>query len=186
MIYNFDLKTVGLVVGIALVVAHLVAMLHAKHVRGWLLAFPRSKTMGTILLGMVVAWAYWLASTMDLGEFSNYQGALKIGVPVVGVICFLFVNEFLPVRALGILLLLLAEPVLEAAFLRPEISRLLLVTLAYAWVVAGMFWVGMPYLMRDQIAWLLKSNSRWTALCVAGVAYGAAVLISALMFYGQI
>jgi hypothetical protein len=93
------------------------------------------------------------------------------------------VDEFLSVRALGILLLLLAEPVLEAAFLRAESSRLLLVCLAYVWIVIGMFWVALPYLMRDQIAWLLKSNSRWTAACLGGIVYGVAILISAALFY---
>ena len=57
--------------------------------------------------------------------------------------------------------------------------------LAYVWIVTGIFWVGMPYLMRDQIAWLLKSNSRWMAACIGGVAYGAAVIISALLFFQQ-
>jgi hypothetical protein len=183
MIYNFNLKTVGIIVGCALVIGHLMAVLHAKEVKGLLKAFPRSKVMGALLLGAATLWAFWLVATMDLGEFSNYRMWLEIIVPVSGLLCFQFVDEFLPVRALGILLLLMADPLLEAAFLRPEASRLLLVILAYAWVIAGMFWVGMPYLMRDQIAWLLKSNSRWKAACIGGAAYGAAVLICALFFY---
>ena len=77
----------------------------------------------------------------------------------------------------------MAEPILEAAFLQPPESRLLLVVVAYAWVVLGMFWVGMPYLMRDWISWLLRSEARWKILCVAGLAYGVAVLICSLTQY---
>lgn len=171
--------------GIALVVFHLVALINAKTVKGWLRAFPRSKAMGIVLLGLATAWAFWLVATMDLGEFSGMRTPLKVLVPVACFLCLQYVDDFLSVRALGMLLLLLADPLLEAAFLRPEASRLLLVVLAYAWIVTGMFWVGMPYLMRDQIAWLLKSNSRWMALCLAGAAYGAAVLICALLFFQQ-
>lgn len=183
MIYNFDLRLVGFVVGIALIAAHLVAMVHGKTVRGWLKAFPRSKTMGFALLAVDAVWAFWLVATMDLGEFTDYRTALMVLVPAAFFLSLNFVDEFLSVRALGMLLLLLAEPVLEAAFLRPETSRLLLVVLAYAWIVAGMFWVGMPYLMRDQITWLLKSEMRWKAGGILGVAYGAAVLVCAVAFY---
>ncbi len=80
-------------------------------------------------------------------------------------------------------LLLVAEPVLEAAFLRPETSRLLLVVLAYAWATLGMFYVGMPYLLRDQISWLQKTDARWRAACLAGLAYGVAVLICSATLY---
>ena len=61
-------------------------------------------------------------------------------------------DEFLAVRALGILCLLAAEPLLDAAFFRYEPSRLLVTVFAYLMVVAGLFWVTMPYLLRDQIA----------------------------------
>jgi len=87
------------------------------------------------------------------------------------------------VRAIGFFLILAACPVLDAAFLEPPVTRLLLVALAYVWIVKGMFWVGMPYLMRDQIAWATASPERWKALTLAGVGYGAAVLVCALAFY---
>ena len=62
---------------------------------------------------IVSAWAFWLVATMDLGEFSKYRTLLKILVPAAWFLSLKFVDEFLAVRALGILLLLLAEPVFE-------------------------------------------------------------------------
>ena len=43
--------------------------------------------------------------------------------------------------------------------MRQETTRLLLVLLAYVWIINGLFWVGMPWLMRDQIAWLTRQDS---------------------------
>lgn len=183
MIYNFDLRSIGFFAGIALVVIHLLGILHANSVRAWLKAFPRSKAMGAVFLTVVSLWAFWLISTMDLGEFTKFRTPVLVAIPVFYGLCLKFVDEFLSVRALGILLLLLAEPVLEAAFLRKETSRLLLVCLAYVWIALGIFWVALPYLMRDQVAWLLKSNTRWVAACVAGIVYGVAILVSAALFY---
>lgn len=181
MIYTFvSLRGVGLVVGLLLIALHSLAIVRPRHVRPWLSALPRSKAVGTVLLALDAIWAFLLIYFMDLGEFSHLRGKLLIVIPVAGVLTFLFVDEFLAVRTLGILLLLAAEPLLEATFLRPESSRLLLVALAYAWIVLGMFWVGMPYLLRDQIAWVQKSDSRWRLACEAGLIYGIAVFAASL------
>ena len=57
---------------------------------------------------------------MEMGEFSNFRRPLLIILPVGFLLVLRFVDEFLAVRALGILCLLAAEPLLDAAFLRPE------------------------------------------------------------------
>src|SRR6202022_3464597 len=94
-----------------------------------------------------------------------------------------FVDEFLAVRALGILLLLAAEPLLDAAFFRYETSRLLVTVFGYLLIVAGLFWVMMPYLLRDQINWSARSNERWRLLHGMALAYGLAILACAIALY---
>jgi len=181
MIYNFlSLKTVEIALGVLLVAAHLFALVSARGAQAWLKQFPRSREAGMVLLFIVSAWAFWLVATMDLGEFSKYRTLLKILVPAAWFLSLKFVDEFLAVRALGILFLLVAEPVLEVAFLKPGMGRLLVVLLAYAWALLGMFWVGMPFLLRDQIAWWTKTGLRWQTGCLAGIVYGIAVLASAV------
>jgi len=184
MIYPFlSLQTAGWIVGCALVLLHLIALVNAKEVKGWLRALPRSSGMGTLFLTLDAIWAFAMVATMDLGEFQHWRLPLLVLIPASYLLTLKYVDEFLAVRALGILGLLAAEPVLEAAFLRPPASRLLLVIAAYEWIVLGMLWVGMPYLMRDQISWLLRSEARWKALCLAGLAYGIAVLICSATQY---
>ena len=111
-------------------------------------------------LAVDTLWALWLVSSMDLGEFSQYRTWLQIGVPIAFVLTLTFVDEFLAVRALGMLALLAAEPILSSAFLRPEAARLLLVVVAYLWLTLGLFWVRMSYVLRDQIHWLTKNGPR--------------------------
>jgi len=184
MLYPFlSLQTAGWLVGAGLVILHLFALLNTNAVKGWLRALPRSAVMGQIFLTVDAGWAFALVATMDLGEFSHWRTPLLILIPVAYVLTLQYVDEFLAVRALGILGLLAAEPILEAAFLRAPESRLLLVVLAYTWIVLGMFWVGMPYVLRDQISWALRSEARWKTLCLAGLAYGIAVLICSATLY---
>jgi hypothetical protein len=183
MIYPFSLGFVGIVVGLALIASHVFALRAPDTVRPFLKTFPRSRVAGTILLAIAAIWSFWLVSTMDLGEFARLRTVLVIAVPVGAVLTWMFVDEFLAVRSLGILALLAAGPVLEAAFLRPETTRLFIVSLAYLWIFAGLFLVGMPFLLRDLLAWIVPSTKLYRQTSWAGVAYGTLILLCALAFW---
>ncbi len=177
MIYPLKLETALLITGLWLIAIHAIALVKRSAVQDWLRTFPRSKGLGVILLVAATAWSWWLISTIDLGEFSNWRDRLKIIIPVAAVLTYLYADEFLAVRSLGMLVLLAAEPLLEAAFMRPEVTRLFLVTLVYVWIGFALFWVGMPFTLRDQIAWVIGSETRWRAAVYAGLAYGALLLV---------
>lgn len=184
MIYSLSLQTVGLVVGILLLLIHVGALVFAPTVQNLLRRFPRSGEAGAVLFTAATAWALALVWTIDLGEFSNSRNVFLLIIVAGYILTLFFVREFLAVRALGMLLLLGAEVLIEAAFLRPETSRLLLTVLAYGWAILGMFWIGKPYLLRDQIDWVTRAGWRWRLAAGLGAAYGAAVLVAALTAYG--
>ncbi len=184
MIYQFSLQAVGIVVGSALIAGHGFGLLKPQACFKALKEFPRNKVVGFVLATIAGLWALWLMATMDLGEFSRLRNLLVILIPVTWFLAIKFVDEFLAVRALGFVALLAAAPLLDSAFLQPQISRLLLVVLAYVWATKGIFWVGMPYLLRDQISWATGNASRWQIMMAAGIAYGVAVLVCALLFWG--
>jgi hypothetical protein len=54
---------------------------------------------------------------------------------------------------------------------------------AYLLVIAGLFWVTMPYLLRDQIDWSTRNNTRWRLLHGMAVLSGAVILVLALTQY---
>jgi hypothetical protein len=173
MIYpHLDLHTVSLLAGLWLILSHAFALFCPKPVQKWLRKFPRSKAAGVVLLGIDSLWALTLIATMDLGEFSNLRTTLLVVIVVATFLTFRYVDEFLPVRALGIFMLLIAEPLIEAAFLQPGEGRLFLVAFAYLLAVLGMVWVGMPYLMRDFIDRARSSSTLWSVAALAGIVYG--------------
>jgi hypothetical protein len=176
MIYPLSLELALVLTGLVLIGLHAVALAAPQATQEWLRAFPRSQTMGVVLFTLAVIWSEILIWKIDLGEFTNWRPRLLIIVPAVWLLTLMFVEEFLAVRALGMLVLLAAEPLLEAAFLRPETSRLFLVTLVYVLIVFALFWIGMPYTLRDQIAWLTRTAGRWRLAVIGGVAYGALLL----------
>jgi hypothetical protein len=181
MIYHFSLQAVGWIAGVLLIVCSLLALI--VPVRNFLPDFPRSRAAGAALLTVDAVWSFWLLATMEMGEFSSFRRPLLVLLPVGLFLVLRFVDEFLAVRALGILFLLAAEPLLDAAFLQPEKSRLLVVVLAYVMIVAGLIWVTMPYLLRDQINWTLQHLARWRVVSGIALAFGVAILICAVTTY---
>jgi hypothetical protein len=183
MIYDLSLQTGGFIAGIVLVLLSLPGLVKPGPAQNWLKRFPRSGVAGVVLLTLTLIWSFWLLATMEMGEFSSFRRPLMIVLPIGYVLVLRFVEEFLAVRALGILCLLAAEPLLEAAFFRYETSRLFLTVLAYLLIVAGLFWVTMPYLLRDQINWSARSNTRWHTVHGIAAAYGMTILACAFTQY---
>ena len=182
MIYSLKLETALFIVGLFLIAIYGFALARPHQAKVWLRAFPRSSQAGFILITAAAVWFFILVQVMDLGEFSNWRRTVLIGTPIAWFLTWRYVEEFLAVRALGMLVILAAEPLLESAFLRPEFSRLLLVAVVFVWIVFAMFWVGMPYTLRDQIAWLTGSEKRWRIASAVGIACGA-LLMALPAFY---
>ena len=183
MIYDLSLRTAGILAGVFLLLVSGPALVLPGAVRGALAKLPRSFVAGVILLTSAFIWSFWLLFTMEMGEFSGFRRPLMIALPIGYVLVLRFVNEFLAVRALGILFLLAAEPLLEAAFLRHEPSRLLVTVLAYILIVKGLVWVTMPYLLRDYVALVSRNTALWLSMNSLTLLYGAAILAFAFTQY---
>lgn len=192
---DLSLFTVGLVLGLWLIAFHGLLLAKPSKMQGLLKRFPRDPLSGQILMGVGLAW-FWLliapsglgrlsALTMDLGEFNNAKRILQILVPVTFVLVCISVRDFLAVRALGVVGLMVAAPLLGSAFLKDPASRLLVPFYAYGLLTASLFFVGMPYLFRDAVSWLTARQSRWTFFCVAGLLYGIATIASAFAFWRE-
>ena len=183
MIYHFTLQTAALLAGAILFLIGLAGTVWPVLSQDWAKHLPRSRVAGIVLLTMALAWSVWLLTTMEMGEFSTFRRPLLIVLPIGYFLVLRFVEEFLAVRALGILGLLAAEPLLDAAFFRNDPARLVVTVFAYLLILAGIFWVTMPYLLRDQINWSARSHLRWR--CIFGILllYGAALLTLAVTLY---
>jgi hypothetical protein len=175
MIYHLSLHTAGVIAGAFLVVVGVLGLMKPDFAQ-IVKQFPRSRFAGIVLLTICLVWTFWLLATIQMGEFSSFRRPLLIALPIGYVLTLFFVDEFLAVRALGILCLLAAEPLLDAAFLRYETSRLLVTVFAYLLIIAGLFWVAIPYVLRDQLDWIARSVFRWRCLHAIELIYGSVLL----------
>ncbi len=183
MIYHLSLQTAGFLAGLFLLLVGLPGVISPDFSRNLAKRLPRSRVAGFLILTIDLFWALWLLATMEMGEFQSFRRPLLIILPIGFFLVLRFVDEFLAVRALGILFLLAAEPLLDAAFFRMEPSRLLVTVLAYLLIVIGLFWVTMPYLMRDHINWSARTAGRWRLAHGLVMIYGVTILACAVTQY---
>ena len=184
--HGLSLQTAGILVGLVLIALHLVALLKSSPTKEWLQKLPRNQSVGTWVLTVAFVLAMIVATSMDLGEFSRMRYLAQFAVPAMFLSLLFYTNEYLGSRSLGILVILLACPVLEAAFLKPPPSRLLLSGLCYVYILLGLFWIGMPHTLRDQIGWATKSAGRFKMFALSGLAFGVAILACALTLWGGV
>ena len=190
---TIPLFNAGIVLALWLIGSHAFMIAKPALVQGWLKKIPRNPMAGQVIMAIGMMW-FWLlvapdglgklsALQMDLGEFNNIKPLLRIVVPATLIAVCISVRDFLAVRALGLLGLMIAAPLLEAAFLKDPTSRLLIPIFAYALLTKSLFWVGMPYLFRDAVTWVTATDGRWKLVSFAGLAYGVATLICAFAFW---
>lgn len=189
---TISLSTAGYGLSIGLILVHLWMLMKPSEAQDFLKKLPRNKTFGAVLMGTTTLW-FWLLTmkqgsnplAMDLNDFNGIKPILLFLVPIAGFLVITQMEEFLAVRALGFFLMMAASPLLEAAKFETNTLKILIPIYAYVMLTAGMFMVGMPYLLRDLINWMTAKKQRYMLMAGAGLSYGVLVLVATVLYYGK-
>ena len=160
--------------------AALFALRFPKALRAGLQAFPRSKGPGWILTAAGTIWVAWVISHAALGRFD----VVKPFIPILAVLGYAaivyFLDELLAPRALGGLLLLVANPLLNGVRWSDSAWRFAVVLIAYAWVVAGCALMLHPWMFRRLSEKFAGSAGTLRALSWSKLLAGAILLAAGL------
>lgn len=143
----------------------------------------RNKIAGWILAALALAWGAWLVKNTPMERFEGLKAYIYIAAPVVYFLIVKYLDDLLATRALGALLLLLANPIVLAARWHDSEWRLVMTVIAYLWVVAGIPLVLSPFLWRRWMLALLKTDARCRALGALNSIVGACLLLLAWRVY---
>lgn len=147
--------------------------------------FPRSLPWGIGLILIGTAWFVWNVSQESIADFAAYKNYLLFGFALVGIGSCIFVHDFLAVRGLAVVMLLLAKLMVDTG--RPELDRsawvLVIQTWAYLLAVAGMWLTISPWRLRDVIAWNTANERRTKLTCGMRLAFGLLVAILGVIKY---
>ncbi len=187
---KLPLAATGIALGLALILLHLPALLRTDATIALLKSLHKATGAGQALLAFNFIWfallllnAEWNPLRMELFEFEPIRGIILLLCPVAWFVMATMVKENLFARALGMFLLMLAAPLLSAAFLEAPLSRLLIPIWCYPALTLAMFWVAKPYLFRDQVERFAAHRRLFRAAAACGLLYGVALLICAIAFW---
>lgn len=144
-------------------------------------AFPRSRVAAYILLGTAAAWFLYKVTQLGPADFGQYKNILFIVFLVVALGSYIYVPDFLAVRGLAALILLIAGALLDASFMSygPALFLKLFVYLA---IVLALILGANPYKLRDFFEWLYHKEMRPRIFGAIFSAYGLLLLGVAITY----
>jgi hypothetical protein len=179
-----DLFWTTLLSGVTLLALGIAYLVDPPKWRAAVQAFPRSQGAAYVTMGIGGAWflyKMWNLGPQDalFGPKTNLIFVIVFGLAWAG--SFAVMRDFLSVRGLCVLLLMIAFSIIEGpAHTRYEFGALFLKAVVYLFVVISIWWGVSPFRARDFNTWLYAGPSRSKLVGSGFAAVGA--LMSALAF----
>ncbi len=145
--------------------------------------FSRSVLWGRLLMGICAVWAGIVMFNAATEDWAWARPFVVIGVPVAYWLVVQFADQFLALRGLAALLLLVAKVAVDAADISDRPIRLVVTVLAYLMVCAAMWMAGFPHQVRDVIGFVTANKTRTRASCLPGVVFGVVLVALGLFVY---
>jgi hypothetical protein len=124
--------------------------------------FPRNLMAGYFLMALGTLWFLWLVKLEPIADFAAIKPHMMTVFGAIGLGTCIYVQDFLAVRGLAIVLLLLAKLMVDTG--RPHLGEtpwvLLIQAWAYVLVVAGIWFTVSPWRLRDFLNWATANEQR--------------------------
>ena len=159
---TFKLSTLALALGLGYGLPQVYVFANPKGYADAVRRFPRSVSWGYALMTLATAWFLYNVSLESIADFAAYKRPMMIAFGAIGLGACVFLRDFLAVRGLAVVLLLLAKLMLDSG--RPHLGEspwiLVHQSVAYLLVVVGVWWTVSPWRLRDWIQWNTADDQR--------------------------
>lgn len=141
----------------------------------WLVSFRRDRSATLLLLFLATGWFAWQLYTLPEPDLAGLPRNVVLGVFIgASLLTYVFMPDFLSVRAFAVLMLFLARLTLDAGYRQLPYS-LLDASVSYGILVLfGLWWASSPVAFNRHCDWVLATPLRrklvgglWIVLAVA-------------------
>jgi len=185
---TLKLSTLSILLGLGMGLPQIYGILKPVAYAAAVRKFPRSVPWGVALMLLGTVWFVWNLSQESIADFAAYKNVLLAGFVGVGLGTCIFVQDFLAVRGLAVVLLLLAKVMVDTG--RPALSQthwvLVIQTWAYVLVVAGIWLTVSPWRLRDFLAWATANEQRLKIYCGLRLAFGLFIAVLGLTAFRSV
>jgi len=180
---TLKLSTLAVILGLGWGLPHIYGLMKPEAYAAALRRFPRSLVWGYVLTLLGTGWFLFNLQQESIADLATAKNILFFLFSGVGIGTCIFVHDFLAVRGLSVVLLLLAKFMVDAG--RPHLAEtswtLVFQGWAYVMVIAGMWLTISPWRLRDLIEWGTATPQRTRIGSGIRLAFG--LLIAALGFF---
>lgn len=171
---TLKLSTLAVLLGLGVGLPQIYGIVNPRAFGAAVRKFPRSLPWGYGLMLLGTAWFVFNLSQESIADFAAFKTPLLAAFAAIGIGACVFVQDFLPVRGLAIVLLLLAKLMVDTG--RPALAAtswvLVFQTWAYVLVIAGMWFTVSPWRLRDMLDWATATEARIKVGCAMRLAFG--------------
>lgn len=171
------LSTLAILLGLGLAVPQVFGLINPQTFGARVRQFPRSLSWGVVLMLLGTVWFVTYLNQESISDFASYKPFLLAGFLAVGVASCFFVQDYLAVRGLAVVLLLLAKLMVDKARWAETDWRLVVVTWAYLLVGAGIWFTIYPWHLRDVLNWATANEKRVRIGSALRLAFGLFVAV---------
>jgi len=139
--------------------------------------FPRATGVGYFLVFLSTAWFLYYFQLENIADYAPLKPYMMMAFIALAVLVCVYVSDFLAVRGLALLLMLLCKLMLDSARWSTLPWHLMIVVWAYIMIIVS-FWLTLsPWRMRDYIQWLTASRSRLMSMAGTKLAFGLFLIV---------
>ena len=178
-----SLALLSILLGLGFVLPHFYGIVQPAAFAEVLRKFPRSMNWGYALMLAATAWFLWNVKQESISDFAPYKPLMLIGFAAVGIGSCFYVKDFLAVRGLAILLLLLAKVMLDTARWVDSEWRLVIVIWAYLWIWTGMWLTISPWRLRNVLLWFTADRVRMKIICLLRLVFGIFIVLLGILAF---
>jgi hypothetical protein len=144
--------------------------------------FPRNFVLGVLLMLLGTAWFVWNVNNEPIADFSAFKKPMMAGFAAVGILSCVFIPDFLAVRGLAVLLLLLGKLMVDTG--RPHLGESPFVLVfqgwAYLFILAGIYFTIAPWRLRDLMQFGTATETRVRLTSAVRLAFALFIVVLSL------
>jgi len=174
---SLKLSVLATLLGAAYALPNIYGLANPAKFGALLKKFPRSLPAGVALMLLGTAWFLYYVNVERNSDFARMKPYMMIGFTGVGIGCCIYLQDFLSVRGLSVLMLLLAKLMLDTERWHDSQWRLVIAVWAYAMIALGAWFTVSPWRCRDWIAWNTANDQRLKKMSALRAAFGVLVAV---------
>lgn len=179
---TLHLSTLAILLGLGLGAPQIYGLVSPQRFAASVRKFPRNLSAGIFLMILGTAWFVWNVYVEPIADFSTFKPYMLMLFAAVGILSCIFVHDFLAVRGLAVVFLLLAKLMVDTG--RPHLGEspwvLVIQIWAYVLVIAGIWFTITPWRLREFLNWATATETRIKIGSSIRLAFALFVLILGL------